>query len=1430
MRRSLTGTLPHTVALMVVLCMPAGFAVADPGHNGNAVTKLSFEENAQATLLRIGVDKEPTFSVFTLRNPSRVLVEILNCNAAQMAPVQLRNGVVDSAALSVQSEGKSQRCRVILTLEGDAPYDVSAIAGEIVVAVEGRAVPQRQGAFEQQVAARDAELNRTKAELETAASELERLRHEQSAVAQRIAQLEAQNKGLEAAAKTSSHADALEQTRQELALTQAQLQEERNRAQALNASVTMAVEQVAAFTGQVDALRAEQGHARAQLAKLAAERDEAAQRAEVAEHRAAELDEEVQRLQEGLAQKARAAAMAESLQQRANAAADKQAQLEAELSSLRAQVGDSQTAAVTAAEERLQAAVSTSEALQAELIETRNAANARVEDLRAAITQKQQEAEAAKREASALKSASEAKMNEMTAALAQREKQLQTKEEELQTLRGQEATLRAELAAARGQQEHKAVAKQDEINEVLRRQAQVRTEMEQEVATLRSALSEREGALERARERETSLQERFETLQAERAREQNAVQTLLTVREKSLQEAVARENALRKEIETLQQQQAKGGSDAAAALVLAEKNEHLAQTALEQSRLASEVDALAARLEANRTEMERMKAQAESASATHQQREQQLRAEITHLGETAGRTQEQLDQARIREQALQRELAAKTREVDALNSQMQVAQGNYEAEVNALRARVAQGDAASAELEKARAELAEAELAREELKRIRRSIGNTEDAAAELQRLRQQVERAESLRAEVDRLRAQAAEAEAAKAELAKLRGAQQEQVRAEAQIKATPAAAPPIDRSAEGAQVSPGPAAAPLNLQAARALGATVQDIRFESHGSVSRVIIDLDRQSAYQTTPWAQGKATLVLRDAVLPPALARKLDTRAFNGAVRFVSAFADQGQVSLVTELEGAGSEMVRANGRSLVWEFVSNRSSGDTAIAHDMDEAVDRRKNVRIASAEPPRSQGQRTDEDLALVFGRRNTISDARLSRQRITLDVRDIEIQDLLRLIADEIDVSIVASPDVKGKLTLSLKSVPLDQALEIILRTHDLGMKQEGRVIWVAKAEVFREEQRRALEAAMVRERLEPLEVRLIPVNYATASELANNVGGLLSTRGTVQIDPRTNTLIIKDVPANLDAAEILVENLDTQTPQILIEARIVETQANFSRELGVQWGGDFSFSPANGNPTGLVFPSSVGVAGASTSELNNGTRSNPNFAVNLPASVGTGSGGAVGMTFGSVGGALNISLRLTALEEKGFVKIVSAPRIMTLDNVQASIEQGVSIPVSVVSAAGVQTVFFDAKLNLSVTPHVTRDGNIFLKIDVQKNEPDFANTGAQGDPSIIRKEAHTQLLIPDGDTTVIGGIYTRNTSQSVSSVPFFGSLPFVGYFFRKTSETDNRTELLIFITPRIINRELSIGAAGPGSFLAPEVPEEEEGAKGGGTKRRR
>jgi len=402
---------------------------------------------------------------------------------------------------------------------------------------------------------------------------------------------------------------------------------------------------------------------------------------------------------------------------------------------------------------------------------------------------------------------------------------------------------------------------------------------------------------------------------------------------------------------------------------------------------------------------------------------------------------------------------------------------------------------------------------------------------------------------------------------------------------------------------------------------------------------------------------------------------------------------------------------------------------------------------------------------------------------------------------------VNIVAGDEVQGNVTFHLENIPWDLALDMILKAKGFDYVKEQGVYRVALAETINKEVEMELEKKAKLRDLRQLVVRLLPVNYADATALADQVGKILSTRGSAAVDERTNTLIIKDTEDYIVAAEDLVRRLDTQTPQVLIEARIVEVSTNFTRDVGIQWGGNFAMSPVFGNETGLAFPSVVGVSGGAsgTVPLVDGLfTNNPGFAVNLPAPAGEGAGGALGLTLGTLSGSANLSLRLSAQEEEGNVKIISSPRISTMDNKSATIRQGVQIPISVVSAQGVNTQFFNADLQLEVTPHVTQDGNIALEIAISKNEPNFGQTGANGNPTIQTKEATTELLLRDGDTTVIGGIYTRNFGENYSKLPGLGDIPIFGWLFKTKSATDQRSELLIFITPRIINRPASIQAS--------------------------
>ncbi len=305
-----------------------------------------------------------------------------------------------------------------------------------------------------------------------------------------------------------------------------------------------------------------------------------------------------------------------------------------------------------------------------------------------------------------------------------------------------------------------------------------------------------------------------------------------------------------------------------------------------------------------------------------------------------------------------------------------------------------------------------------------------------------------------------------------------------------------------------------------------------------------------------------------------------------------------------------------------------------------------------------------------------------------INLDLVNANTHNVFRLISHVSKLNIVSSDDVKGSVTVRMLEVPWDQALAAILQAKSLGAVQYGNIIRVAPIETIPKEESLRIDRRKSRVQLEPLTVRLIPVSYAVASDVKPQITALLTERAKANVDTRTNVLVVEDISEVLLKAERLVRTLDTQTPQVLIESRIVEARSNFGRELGIQWGGNVSATQGFGTSTGLTFPNNISIAGGADDLANNvttGVVNTPNYAVNLPAAgVGSGGGGALGFTFGSIGGAALISLRLSAAETMGKVKIISAPKIVTLDNKEAKIVSGEKVPITVVTANGPTTRF--------------------------------------------------------------------------------------------------------------------------------------------------
>jgi type IV pilus assembly protein PilQ len=412
-----------------------------------------------------------------------------------------------------------------------------------------------------------------------------------------------------------------------------------------------------------------------------------------------------------------------------------------------------------------------------------------------------------------------------------------------------------------------------------------------------------------------------------------------------------------------------------------------------------------------------------------------------------------------------------------------------------------------------------------------------------------------------------------------------------------------------------------------------------------------------------------------------------------------------------------------------------------------------------------------------------------------ISLDFQDVDLRAVLRTFSEISGLNIVIDPSIQGTVNVNLRDVPWDQALDIILRANKLGYVVDGTIIRIAPLTVLADEeaQRRKLEE----ERALSGELRILTrsLSYARASDLtALLTATVLSARGDVQIDPRTNTIIITDLPDRLQSASELITTLDRPEPQVEIEARIVQTTREFARRIGVQWGVNARASSALGNTLPTAFPNQGAVSGR-TGVLQGppgegGTDSVSN-AVNLGI---PGAPTAIGLALGSINGALNLDVALSALEESGQGRILSTPRVATQNNIEAEIMQGVQIPIQTVANNTVTVTFRDAALILRVTPQITAANTVIMRIVVENASPDFSRS-VNNIPPIDTQRANTQVLVSDGETTVIGGIYVSREQASEDRTPGLSQIPLLGWLFKRSEFSDESRELLIFITPKII-----------------------------------
>ena len=403
-----------------------------------------------------------------------------------------------------------------------------------------------------------------------------------------------------------------------------------------------------------------------------------------------------------------------------------------------------------------------------------------------------------------------------------------------------------------------------------------------------------------------------------------------------------------------------------------------------------------------------------------------------------------------------------------------------------------------------------------------------------------------------------------------------------------------------------------------------------------------------------------------------------------------------------------------------------------------------------------------------------------------VSLDFQQADLRAVLRVFSEISGLNMVIDPKVQGTVDVALKDVPWDQALDIILRANGLGYRVDGTIVRIAPVDTFTLEDKKVAEGVVALALSGDLRVLTKTLSYARADDLKSLLTkSVLSTRGTLEVDARTNTLIITDLQERLTTASDLISTLDRAQPQVEIEARIVKTTKTYARALGIQWGFTGRVDPAIGNTTNMAFPNNGSIRGAAIGAPS-GT------AVNLPVQGGKAPGtSAIGLALGSVNGAFNLDAALTAGENNGNVRLLSTPRVSTQNNVEAEIAQGVQVGYQTVANNTVTTAFKDAALTLKVTPQITEAGTVIMKIAVDNGS---IGGSFNGYPLINTQRANTTVLVNDGQTTVIGGIYTSDSQSNNDRTPGLGRVPLLKWLFKRDSVSDENSELLIFITPRI------------------------------------
>lgn len=558
------------------------------------------------------------------------------------------------------------------------------------------------------------------------------------------------------------------------------------------------------------------------------------------------------------------------------------------------------------------------------------------------------------------------------------------------------------------------------------------------------------------------------------------------------------------------------------------------------------------------------------------------------------------------------------------------------------------------------------------------------------------------------------------------------------------------------------------------------IRNIDFQ-RGAAGDGLITVDLLNSSLPVDVQQQGSRIVVRfvGAKIPSQLRRRLDVNDFATPVSTIDAYNEGGNGMMVIQPQGE-------------YEYMAYQT--------------DNKLTISVKPAVKPEVTTKARAEEV--------------YTGQKLSLNFQDIDVRSVLQLIADFTNLNLVASDSVNGRITIRLQNVPWDQALDIILKTKGLDKRRTGNVIMVAPAVEIAAREKLEAQAAQQIQQLAPLQTEYIQISYAKAADIQtlitsgrnngtsgsgnsssngidSNVGSLLSTRGTISIDPRTNTLIIQDTAAKIDEIRAMISRLDVPVKQVMIEARIVRATNNFSKEMGVKWG-VLSQGVTNNN--------SLLVGGSENTLWNlrepekdedlGGYKYTIDRPDNLNVDLGVSTQGASRIAFGLISlSDVMLDLELSALQSEGKGEVVSTPKVLTGDKQKATVASGRQIPYQKSTSSGATSIeFVNAELGLDVTPSITPDGKIGMELEVTNNT--IGEILQNGQATIATNRLSTNVLVNNGETVVLGGIFVNETGNTVTKVPFLGDIPYVGTLFRKNINRDDKQELLIFVTPRLVS----------------------------------